>query len=125
MKITAYLLQILALVCVLGAPLRGQEESELAAMAAAGDFAQVRVLVARLIEREPREPRHRYNLACAEARLGFSELALDALEKSVQLGFKDRALLVTDDDLATLRSLPRFQAVVRPAEPNYPRAGSC
>lgn len=128
MKITAYLLQILALVCVLGAPLRGQEESDLAAMAAAGDFAQVRVLVARLIEREPREPRHRYNLACAEARLGFSELALDALEKSVQLGFKDRALLVTDDDLATLRSLPRFQAVVRllpapaPATPAAPAA---
>ena len=65
MKITAYLLQILALVCVLGAPLRGQEESELAAMAAAGDFAQVRVLVARLIEREPREPRR-----CVEAAGG-------------------------------------------------------
>jgi hypothetical protein len=113
MKITAYLLQILALVYALGGSLRGQEESDLAAMAAAGDFAQVRELVARLIEREPREPRHRYNLACAEARLGFSELALDALEKAVQLGFKDRALLLTDDDLATLRSLPRFHAAVR------------
>lgn len=100
-------------------PLCGQDESQLAALAQAGDFARARTLIAQLIEREPREPRHRYNLACAEARLGFRELALDSLETSVRLGFKDRELLLTDEDLATLRALPRFQAIAArvPATP--------
>lgn len=113
MKILFTLRRIALLVVLLSVRLPGQQEADLAAMVAAGDFARARVLIAQLIEREPRESRHRYNLACAEARLGFSELALDALEKSVQLGFKDRTLLVTDDDLTSLRQLPRFQAVVR------------
>ena len=107
------------LIVVSGRPLFGQDESQLAALAQAGDFARARTLIAQLIEREPREPRHRYNLACAEARLGFRELALDSLETSVRLGFKDRALLLSDEDLATLRDLPRFQAIAArvPATP--------
>ena len=98
----------------------GQDESQLAALVQAGDFARARTLIAQLIDREPREPRHRYNLACAEARLGFRELAL---ETSVRLGFKDRELLVADEDLVSLRALPRFQTVVaRLAAPPPPAA---
>ena len=101
----------LILICALAAPLLGQDESQLAALAQAGDFARARTLIAQLIDREPREPRHRYNLACAEARLGFTELALDALDTAVRLGFKDRDLLLGDEDLARIRDLPRFREI--------------
>ena len=131
MSVSPRTLGVLAviLVCIaIGRPLLAQDEAQLAALAQAGDFARARTLIAQLIEREPREPRHRYNLACAEARLGFRELALDSLETSVRLGFKDRELLLTDEDLATLRELPRFQAiaarVAAPEPPAAPRAAS-
>ena len=126
MSVSPRTLGVLAviLVCIaIGRPLLAQDEAQLAALAQAGDFARARTLIAQLIEREPREPRHRYNLACAEARLGFRELALDSLETSVRLGFKDRELLLTDEDLATLRELPRFQAIAaRVSPPTAPAA---
>jgi hypothetical protein len=126
LNVTLRTLGVLAviLVCIANVrPLLAQDEAQLAALAQAGDFARARTLIAQLIDREPREPRHRYNLACAEARLGFRELALDSLETSVRLGFKDRDLLLTDEDLAALRDLPRFQAVAaRVAAPEPPAA---
>lgn len=126
MSVSPRTLGVLAviLVCIaIGRPLLAQDEAQLAALAQAGDFVRARTLIAQLIEREPREPRHRYNLACAEARLGFRELALDSLETSVRLGFKDRELLLTDEDLATLRELPRFQAIAaRVSPPTAPAA---
>lgn len=116
-------LSVILLLPALSRPLLGQDEAQLAALAQAGDFARARTLIAQLIEREPREPRHRYNLACAEARLGFRELALDSLEMSVRLGFKDRELLLADEDLASLRALPRFQTIAaRVAPPPSPAA---
>jgi putative intracellular protease/amidase len=53
-----------------------------------------------------------YNLACARARAGNAAGALDALEKAVQLGFKDRALAESDDDLSSIRSDPRFARIL-------------
>jgi len=127
MSVSPRTLGVLAaiLVCIaIDRPLLAQDEAQLAALAQAGDFARARTLIAQLIEREPREPRHRYNLACAEARLGFRELALDSLETSVRLGFKDRELLLTDEDLATLRELPRFQAVAARVAAPQPSAAA-
>jgi len=113
------------LVCIAnGRPLLAQDEAQLVALAQAGDFARARTLIAQLIDREPREPRHRYNLACAEARLGFRELALDSLETAVRLGFKDRDLLLTDEDLAGLRELPRFQAIAARVAAPPPQAAA-
>ncbi len=50
-----------------------------------------------------------YNLACARARAGASETALEALERALSLGFEDRDLLGSDPDLDGLRSSLRFQ----------------
>ena len=91
----ARLARFLLLSWALTAFLAAQDESQLAALAQAGDFARARTLIAQLIDREPRELRHRYNLACAEARLGF----------------KDRELLLGDEDLARIRDLPRFREI--------------
>ncbi len=61
-----------------------------------------------LHETEPESAGILYNLACAEARLGRADDALEHLAASVALfaGFADNAQ--TDDDLASIRDDPRF-----------------
>jgi hypothetical protein len=39
------------------------------------------------------------------------------LERAVAAGFNDRRLLASDENLASLRSLPRFQALVERLKP--------
>lgn len=53
-----------------------------------------------------------YNLACAHARLGESDQALDSLEKLAQLGVPFATQMEKDPDLASLRTLPRYQQVL-------------
>ncbi len=55
-----------------------------------------------------------YNLACAYALSGAPDKALDNVERAIAAGFKRRAQYETDPDLASLRSLPRFQALMQP-----------
>ena len=53
-----------------------------------------------------------YNLACLKASLGHPEAALDLLLAELPAkGFDDLALLDSDSDLATVRKLPRFEAL--------------
>lgn len=54
--------------------------------------------------------------ARAEARLGRRDAALASLEAAVKAGFIDLAALDGDDDLAPLRSDPRFQPIRDAAE---------
>jgi tetratricopeptide (TPR) repeat protein len=53
-----------------------------------------------------------YNLACAHARLGQKDKAIEALSRAVDEGFADRAGMEKDEDLAPLRSDPRFQQLL-------------
>jgi predicted esterase len=53
-----------------------------------------------------------YNLACALARTGQQNAALDALERSVETGFTDAEHIVNDPDLSSLRGEDRFRSVV-------------
>ena len=53
-----------------------------------------------------------YNAACGYALLGDSEKALDLLDRAVAAGFSSRQTLASDHDLDTLRSNPRFQALL-------------
>lgn len=55
-----------------------------------------------------------YNLGAAYARAGNRRRALESLEKAVSLGLKDRSQLATDEDFASLRSEPRFEALLAP-----------
>lgn len=105
--------RIIALLAILAAPAWAQDESQLAGFFRTDDFGRARSLLAQLIDRQPLEHRHRYNLACAEARLGFKELALDALDSAVRLGFTDWKMMLADEDLAGLRDTPRFQSLAR------------
>jgi adenylate cyclase len=54
-----------------------------------------------------------YNIACVYAQLGESERAIALLERAVGLGWRDRAWLETDTDLASLREVPRFKALLQ------------
>lgn len=60
----------------------------------------------------PEDARSWYNLACARARCGRSDAALDALEQAVALGFADRDLIAADPDLESLRGLDRLHRVL-------------
>jgi tetratricopeptide (TPR) repeat protein len=49
-----------------------------------------------------------YNLACSFALLNMTDEALQALHKSIKLGYSDISHLLTDRDLDSLRTDPRF-----------------
>ena len=58
-------------------------------------------------------PASTYNVACAQARAGKLDEALDALEKALEMGFEDSELLRNDPDLENLRGDPRFQDLLK------------
>ena len=55
-----------------------------------------------------------YNLACAYALAGDPDRALDNVERAIGAGVRRRQQYETDPDLASLRELPRFKALMQP-----------
>ncbi len=55
-----------------------------------------------------------YNLACAYALSGDADKALDNVERAIGAGVKRRDQYESDPDLASLRELPRFKALMQP-----------
>ena len=53
-----------------------------------------------------------YNLACGYSKLGQKDKALEALTNAVNEGFTTRNAYETDEDLAPLRTEPRFQELL-------------
>jgi dienelactone hydrolase len=53
-----------------------------------------------------------YNVACAYALLGRPDRALDALDRAVASGFRNRALAERDEDLASIRGDERFRRIL-------------
>ena len=66
-----------------------------------------------LVSLVPDNPTVHYNLACSLALSGQAAEALDALEEAIGLGYSDAGFLLEDNDLTSLRSNPRFEALVR------------
>ena len=58
------------------------------------------------------QPADLYNVACGYALLGQKDRALDALDRAVAGGFRNRRLLERDEDLASLRGEERFQKIL-------------
>lgn len=58
-----------------------------------------------------------FNAGCELSLLGRHDEALDWLEKAVAAGITDRREYEDDDNLAALRDLPRFRALVRQLSP--------
>ena len=61
---------------------------------------------------DPEDPMLLYNLGCIYAMAGESEEALGCLENAVALGFANADWLGHDNNLDSLRALPRFQALL-------------
>jgi predicted Zn-dependent protease len=66
----------------------------------------------RVTELQPENPTAFYNLAGAQALSGLVTEALQSLEKDVALGDHDWQYLVADQWFESLRSHPRFAALV-------------
>lgn len=67
----------------------------------------------RLLALLPNDPIVRYNLACSYALLNLKDLAFEALERAIDLGYDDFEHLIEDADLAGLRDDPRFDELMR------------
>ena len=70
-------------------------------------------LTERAIAVDQEDPMLLYNAACTFARLGRTDDALVALEHAVEQGWGDKAWLEHDSDLDSIRSAPRYQAIVQ------------
>ncbi len=84
---------------------------------AAEDYGRARLLLSVALRIHPEAAVPWYNLACAEARLGHSGPALDALAEAFAQGFGDREKARTDPDLASLHDDPRFVALAGAGDP--------
>ncbi len=92
-------------------------------LAALGELGQLYTKTARyekglaidrkLVALRPEDPTTHYNLACSLALLGAADEALDALDRSVALGYGDLEHLLADGDLESLRATPRFRAIAQ------------
>src|SRR6478735_6998222 len=60
---------------------------------------------------EPRNPLVFYNLACSYSLNSEFNLAAAALEKALQLGYRDFKWLAKDPDLRRLRKHPLFRSI--------------
>jgi tetratricopeptide (TPR) repeat protein len=78
-----------------------------------GDTKRSLEWAARALAIDPEESAILYNVACNYSLLGEKEQALDCLEKAVRNGFGHKAWVENDPDFASLRNLPRFQALLQ------------
>lgn len=66
----------------------------------------------RLTKLRPEDPIVHYNLACSYSLLCRPKEALEALERSMSLGYSDFNFLQKDKDLQSLREDPAYQALL-------------
>lgn len=93
------------------------------ALAMEGQTDRARDWAMRALEAGKDEPSIVYNIACYHCLLGEHDQALECLEHSIEHGFGYRDWVENDTDLADLRDLPRFQALLdkMPTRPSQNR----
>jgi adenylate cyclase len=77
-----------------------------------GDDDKARAWVKKAQEVAPTSNGVMYNAACLYAQLGDTELALDMVEKAVELGSRNKRYFETDNDFDSIREHPRFVALM-------------
>ena len=70
----------------------------------------------RLVELRPKDALAHYNLACSYSLLKKVDLALRALRKAIDLGYRDFRYMREDPDLAAVRKDARFRQLLRECE---------
>ncbi|MBQ6137039.1 MAG: hypothetical protein IJI73_06690 [Kiritimatiellae bacterium] len=81
-----------------------------------GDTETMTEVCRKGVELLPDDPTWRYNLACSLSYFKDQGPALDALEKAIDLGFRDPAAIAADSDLKRLEKNPRFRDLVEYAD---------
>jgi len=76
-----------------------------------GRYAEGLTVDERLARLEPRSPLVFYNLACSYSLTDQFDRAVQALEKALQLGYRDFSWLARDPDLRKLRQHPVYRSV--------------
>ncbi len=66
----------------------------------------------RLARLRPDDPIVYYNLACSYSLLKMSEECLEALKKSIQLGYRDFKFMEKDPDLQFIRKDNRYKELI-------------
>ncbi len=82
-------------------------------LARRGDYSRALQLDRRLTRLQPDRPIPWYNLACSYAVLGMIDPAFKALQRAVDLGYRDLRQIARDPDLRSLRADPRFAKLMR------------
>lgn len=76
-----------------------------------GKFEQGLKVDEQLSQLEPRNPLVFYNLACSYSLTGEVDMAANALDKALALGYRDFKWLAKDPDLRKLRKHPLFRDI--------------
>jgi tetratricopeptide (TPR) repeat protein len=66
----------------------------------------------RIVKLRPNDPNAYYNLACSYSLLQMNKSAIDALQRSLKLGYNDFEHLMNDPDLDNLRKDSRYVRVL-------------
>lgn len=77
-----------------------------------GDPVRAQDWAERALQLDPQHPVMLYNIACFHAVAGRVDLALDHLERAMELGFHHRDWVMSDSDLEAVRAHPRFKEMV-------------
>jgi tetratricopeptide (TPR) repeat protein len=81
-----------------------------------GRYAQGLQIDKRLVQLRPGDALAHYNLACSYALLKRPDMALKALRRAVELGYRDFRYMREDRDLDSIRHDPRFRQLLREYE---------
>ncbi|MFO0908766.1 MAG: hypothetical protein U0794_10475 [Isosphaeraceae bacterium] len=82
-------------------------------LAAKGNYTRALQMDRRLVRLLPDRAIPWYNLACSYALLGMTDPALAALQRALDLGYRQIDHLRRDPDLKSLRHDPRFIRLIR------------
>ncbi|ODT99513.1 MAG: hypothetical protein ABS79_04365 [Planctomycetes bacterium SCN 63-9] len=77
-------------------------------LAAKGEYSRALQLDRRLVRLAPEDEVVWYNLACTYAMLGMIDPAFAAIQRSLELGYRNLRRLLRDSDLKSLRRDARF-----------------
>ncbi|MEO8193643.1 MAG: protein kinase [Gemmatimonadales bacterium] len=80
---------------------------------ARGERAKAEEWARRASQSDPTNPLMLYNVGCFYATRGDRGLALDHIERAMELGMRNRDWLMTDPDLDPIRDDPRFKALMQ------------
>jgi tetratricopeptide (TPR) repeat protein len=89
-------------------PRSWEANSELLPLFEAGEYEQVKQRIHEVLDEYDDRGGLLYNLACAEARLGETDAALEHIREAVQTEERYREYAQTDEDLAPIRDDERF-----------------